>query len=149
MRIDEEIQSTKFEDNYQKAVINIAYTDGWLNNIFRVHFEKYNLTHQQFNILRILRGQYPKPATVNLLKERMIDKMSDASRIVDRLVQKELVSRCTNTKDRRAVDVRISEKGLDILSKMDNEFKTKDFLKKNLTPHEAGILSDLLDKLRG
>src|SRR5580704_15288280 len=117
MRIDDEIQSSKFEDNYHKAVININYTYSWLNNFLRERFEKYNLTRQQFNILRILRGQYPKPATVNLLKERMVDKMSDASRIVDRLVQKELVSRCTNTRDRRAVDVRISEKGLEILTK--------------------------------
>jgi DNA-binding MarR family transcriptional regulator len=95
MRIDDEIQSSKFEDNYQKAIINIFYTEGWLSNLTRAEFEKYNVTQQQFNILRILRGQYPKPATVNLLKERMIDKMSDASRIVDRLVQKGLVSRCT------------------------------------------------------
>ncbi len=130
MRIDEEIQSSKFEDNYHKAVINIAYTEGWLSNSLRCKFEKYNLTQQQFNILRILRGQYPKPATVNLLKERMIDKMSDASRIVDRLVQKGFVSRCTNNKDRRAVDIRISETGLDILSKMDTEFRAKDFLQK-------------------
>jgi DNA-binding MarR family transcriptional regulator len=149
MRIDDEIQSSKFDDNYQKAVINIFYTEGWLNNSLRCHFEKYNLTNQQFNILRILRGQYPKPATVNLLKERMIDKMSDASRIVDRLVQKELLTRCTNNKDRRAVDIRISDKGLEVLAKMDAEFKTKDFLKDNLTNEEAGQLSDLLDKLRG
>ena len=149
MRIDEEIQTTKFEDNYHKVIINITYTDGWLSNLIRPYFEKYNLTNQQFNILRILRGQYPKPATVNLLKERMIDKMSDASRIVDRLVQKELVSRCTNVKDRRAVDVRISEKGLEILKQMDGEFKIKDLLKTNLTLEEAGTLSNLLDKLRG
>ena len=149
MRIDEEIQSSKFEDNYHKAVINIAYTDGWLSNLFRCKFEKYNLTQQQFNILRILRGQYPKPATVNLLKERMIDKMSDISRIVDRLVQKGLVSRCTNNKDRRAVDIRISDLGLETLDKMDKEFKTKDFLKDNLSEEDAGKLSDLLDKMRG
>ena len=149
MGIEDDIQSTKFEDNFQKVAINIAYTDGWLQNNFRGHLEKHNLTIQQFNVLRILRGQYPKPATVNLLKERMIDKMSDASRIVDRLVQKELVSRCTNTKDRRAVDVRINDKGLDILSKMDGEFKVKDILQKNLTAEEAATLSDLLDKLRG
>jgi len=149
MRIDEEIQSTKFEDNYQKAVINISYTSGWLSNLLRPEFEKFNLTQQQFNILRILRGQYPKPATVNLLKERMIDKMSDASRIVDRLVQKGLVSRCTNTRDRRAVDIRISDQGLEVLSKIDIEFKSRDFLKNNLTQDEAGKLSDLLDKLRG
>ncbi|MBB6112382.1 DNA-binding transcriptional regulator, MarR family [Mucilaginibacter lappiensis] len=149
MRIDDEIQSTNFEDNYHKVAINIAYTSGWLNNYFKLHFDKYNITQQQFNILRILRGQYPNPATINLLKERMIDKMSDASRIVDRLIQKELVSRCTNNKDRRAVDIRISELGLQTLSKMDNEFKTKDILKGNLSEDEAAILSDLLDKLRG
>jgi len=149
MRIDDEIQSSNFEDNYHKAVINVTYTYGWLTNAFRCQFERYNLTQQQFNILRILRGQYPKPATINLLKERMLDKMSDASRIVDRLVQKGLVSRCTNSKDRRAVDIRISEKGMDILAKMDEEFKTKDVLKNNLTEEEAGQLSDLLDKFRG
>jgi DNA-binding MarR family transcriptional regulator len=149
MRIEEEIQSTKFEDNYHKAVINVSYTYSWLNNAFKCQFEKYNLTQQQFNVLRILRGQYPKPVTVNLIKERMLDKMSDASRIVDRLVQKGLVSRCTNNKDRRAVDIRISEAGLEILSKMDIEFKTKDVLKNNLSEEEAEKLSDLLDKLRG
>jgi DNA-binding MarR family transcriptional regulator len=149
MRIDDEIQSTNFEDNYHKVVININYTAGWLSNFFRCHFDKHNLTQQQFNILRILRGQYPKPATINLLKERMIDKMSDASRIVDRLIQKELVSRCTNNKDRRAVDIRISELGLQTLAKMDEDFKTREGLKDNLSEEEAAQLSDLLDKLRG
>jgi DNA-binding MarR family transcriptional regulator len=149
MRIEDEIQSTNFEDNYHKAVINVAYTQGWLANYFRCHFDKHNITQQQFNILRILRGQYPKPATINLLKERMIDKMSDASRIVDRLVQKGLVSRCTNNKDRRAVDIRISDEGLATLSKMDSEFKTKEVLSNNLTEDEAATLSDLLDKMRG
>jgi DNA-binding MarR family transcriptional regulator len=149
MGIEEDIKSTNFEDNYHKAVINLSYTYGWITNISRPKFEQYNLTQQQFNILRILRGQYPKPATVNLLKERMIDKMSDASRIVDRLVQKGLVSRCTNSKDRRAVDIGISQEGLQVLSKMDKEFRTKDILQDNLTEEEAGQLSDLLDKMRG
>jgi DNA-binding MarR family transcriptional regulator len=149
MGIEEDIKSTNFEDNYHKAVINLSYTYGWMANLSRPKFEQYNLTQQQFNILRILRGQYPKPATVNLLKERMIDKMSDASRIVDRLVQKGLVSRCTNNKDRRAVDIRISDEGLEILSKMDKEFRTKDMLQDNLTEEEAGQLSELLDKMRG
>jgi DNA-binding MarR family transcriptional regulator len=149
MKIEEEIQSTKFDDNFHKAVINLTYTYGWLNNSLRCHFEKHNLTNQQFNVLRILRGQYPKPATVNMIKERMLDKMSDASRIVDRLVQKGLVSRCTNNKDRRAVDIQISAAGLDILAKMDVEFKAKEILQNNLTEEEAGKLSDLLDRLRG
>ena len=149
MRIDDEIQSSNFEDNYHKVSINIAYTAGWLSNFFKCHFDKYNITQQQFNILRILRGQYPKPATINLLKERMVDKMSDASRIVDRLIQKELVSRCTNNKDRRAVDIRISDLGLQTLAKMDEEFKPGEVLKHNLSLEEASALSDLLDKLRG
>jgi len=149
MRIDDEIKSTKFEDNLHKAVININYTYGWLNNMLKHEFGKYNLTTQQFNILRILRGQYPKSATINLLKERMIDKMSDASRIVDRLLQKGLVSRCTNNKDRRAVDIRISDEGLELLAQMDTEVRTKDLLQGRLTCEEAAQLSDLLDKLRG
>jgi len=148
MEIDKEIQSD-FDDNYHRAVVNILYTYGWLGYTMRGQFEKYNITQQQFNVLRILRGQFPKPATVNLIKERMIDKMSDASRIVDRLVQKQLVTRCTNNKDRRAVDIRISEQGLDILSKIDKEYKTRDLLHNNLTEKEAGELSALLDKLRG
>jgi DNA-binding MarR family transcriptional regulator len=149
MKIEDEIQSSKFEDNYHKAVINISYTYSWLSNLLRCNFEKYNLTSQQFNVLRILRGQQPKPATINMIKERMLDKMSDASRIVDRLVQKELVSRCTNNSDRRAVDIHISQKGLEILGKMDDEFKTSDLFKHNITEEEASILNNLLDKLRG
>jgi DNA-binding MarR family transcriptional regulator len=149
MQIEKEIQASKFEDNYHKVIVNLSYTYGWVNNLMRYEFEKYNLTSQQFNVLRILRGQYPNPATINLIKERMVDKMSDASRIVDRLVQKNLVSRCTNDKDRRAVDIRISDEGLEVLSKMDQEFKMKNLLKQNLTDQDAATLSDLLDKLRG
>src|ERR1700761_4810468 len=149
MRIEEEIQSTKFKDNYHKSIINVTYTFGWLSNAFRSHFEKFNLTQQQFNVLRILRGQYPNPATVNMIKDRMLDKMSDASRIVDRLIQKGLVSRCTNNKDRRAVDIRISDAGLEILAKIDIVFRPGDILKNNLTEEDALQLSNLLDKLRG
>ena len=149
MKIEDEIQTSKFEDNYHKMVINVSYSYSWMSNLLRLAFEKYNLTSQQFNVLRILRGQQPKAATINLIKERMLDKMSDASRIVDRLVQKELVSRCTNNVDRRAVDIHITEKGLEILSKIDVEFKTADFFKHSLTEEEAGQLSDLLDKMRG
>jgi DNA-binding MarR family transcriptional regulator len=148
MEIDKEIQS-KFEDNYHRVTVNIVFTYNWLSYIMRDHLEKYNITQQQYNVLRILRGQLPNPATVNLLKDRMLDKMSDASRIVDRLVQKKLVTRCTNNKDRRAVDIRISEEGLTILSHLDNELKTSDVVKNNLTEEEAAQLSALLDKMRG
>jgi len=149
MELEKEIHSTNFEDNYHKAVINVSYTYSWLNNILRNRLEKHKITHQQFNVLRILRGQLPNPSTVNLLKERMIDKMCDASRMVDRLVQKKLVSRCTNSKDRRAVDIYISEEGLKVLSIIDHEMKIGDILKHNISEEEAKVLSYLLDKLRG
>ena len=149
MELEKEIASNKFDNNLHKAVVNVIYTYGWLNNLLRQHFDKHSITMQQFNILRILRGQHPRPATINLLKERMLDKMSDASRIVERLVQKGLVSRCTNVKDRRAVDIKISNKGLELLKILDDEIVPSDFLKNTLTEEEAGLLSNLLDKMRG
>lgn len=149
MKLEKEIASNKFENNYHKSVVNVLYTYGWVTNLLRKRFDKYHITMQQYNILRILRGQHPHPATVNLLKERMLDKMSDASRIVERLVQKKLVSRCTNDKDRRAVDIMISEEGLEILKKLDLEINIQDTLKNNLSEAEANQLSHLLDKMRG
>jgi DNA-binding MarR family transcriptional regulator len=149
MKLEKEIASNKFENNYHKSLVNVVYTYGWITNLLKKRFDKYHITMQQYNILRILRGQHPHPATVNLLKERMLDKMSDASRIVERLVQKKLVSRCTNDKDRRAVDIIISEEGLELLKKLDLEINIKDTLKDNLSEAEANQLSNLLDKMRG
>jgi DNA-binding MarR family transcriptional regulator len=149
MEIEKEIASNKFENDHQKVVVNLIYTYGWLTNLLRKRMDKHKITLQQFNILRILRGQYPKPATINMLKERMLDKMSDASRIVERLVQKELVLRGVNEKDRRAADITISQKGLDILQKLDSELSIRDILADSISDEEAVQLSDLLDKLRG
>ena len=149
MEIEKEIVNRKFENNHQKAIVNLIYTYGWITNQLRQRLNKHKITLQQYNILRILRGQNPKPATINLLKERMLDKMSDASRIVERLVQKDLVQRCVNDKDRRAVDIRISPKGLAILQKLDHEMSSSDILKDNITEEEAEMLSSLLDKMRG
>lgn len=149
MKLEEEISTEKFDSSHHKTVVNVLYTYGWVTNLLRRRFDKYSITMQQFNILRILRGQYPKPATVNLLKDRMLDKMSDASRIVERLVQKGLVSRCTNEKDRRAVDIVISEKGLALLATLDGELNLYEELKTNLSNEEALQLNSLLDKLRG
>jgi len=149
MDLEKEIFSTKFVNNYQKASVNIVFTYNWLNNFIKSELDKYEITNQQFNVLRILRGQNPNPATINILKERMLDKMSDASRIVDRLVQKELVTRTTNRKDRRAVDILISKKGLDILDRIQMESIMIENLKNNLSEEEAKQLSDLLDKFRG
>ena len=148
MNLEKEIQS-KFESEYQKVVVNVVYTYNWVTSILKKRVDQHQITLQQFNILRILRGQYPKPATVNLLKDRMLDKMSDASRIVDRLVQKGLVTREVNQKDRRAVDIIISEKGLEILTKLDPVITPEDVLKANIPEEDVVRLNHLLDKMRG
>jgi DNA-binding MarR family transcriptional regulator len=149
MEIEKEIYNRKFENSHQKAVVNLLYTYGWITNLLRLLLNKHNVTLQQYNILRILRGQHPNPATINILKERMLDKMSDASRIVERLVQKGLVIRCVSNKDRRAVDILINQNGLDILQKLDNEISLKAMLSNNISEEEANTLSGLLDKMRG
>lgn len=149
MELEKEIASTKFTSNHQKASVNIIFTYNWLNTLIKSELEKSNITNQQFNILRILRGQYPNPATVNILKKRMLDKMCDASRIVDRLVQKQLVTRSVNKKDRRAVDILISGKGLELLDSIHIEEAMYNGLKSNISEEEAKQLSDLLDKFRG
>ncbi|MGB4774514.1 MAG: MarR family transcriptional regulator [Daejeonella sp.] len=149
MKIEKEISNNKFSNNFHKTVVNILYTYSWLTNLLTQRLDKYDITLQQYNILRILRGQYPNPATVNLLKERMLDKMSDASRIVERLVQKKLVNRAVSERDRRAVDIVINAKGLEVLKNLDTEMDTEQILNGHLSSDEAGELSDLLDKMRG
>ena len=149
MELEKEIHSTKFTSQHQKASVNIVFTYNWLNGLIKAELEKFKITNQQFNILRILRGQYPTPATINILKERMLDKMSDASRIVDRLVQKDLATRTVNKKDRRAVDILITQKGLELLDSIHIEEAMNDGYKSNLSEDEAKQLSNLLDKFRG
>jgi DNA-binding MarR family transcriptional regulator len=148
MELEKEIAQKSFKSERHKAMVNIIYTYFWANNLTRNDFNNYDITPQQFNILRILRGQFPNPSTINLLKERMLDKMCDASRMVDRLKQKELIERCVNKKDRRSVDIVISQKGLDLLSRIDVELD-QEKLMKHLSEEEARQLNTLLDKLRG
>ena len=149
MEIEKEIYNNKFENNHHKAIVNLIYTYGWITDQLKQKLNKHHITLQQYNILRILRGQHPNPATINILRERMLDKMSDASRIVERLVQKELVNRCVSDKDRRAVDILINANGLDILKKLDDEMVVKEMVAKNLSEEESNTLSRLLDKMRG
>src|SRR6185437_9271918 len=105
MSLEEDIKQHKFKTEAHKAAVNIIYTFNWLDSKTRDFFKKYDLTPQQFNILRILRGQHPQPSTINLLKERMLDKMCDASRMVERLRLKNLLERHTCSNDRRSVDI--------------------------------------------
>ncbi len=148
MELEKEISQKNFRSEQQKAMINLIYTYHWINNIARQDFIAYDITMQQFNILRILRGQYPNPSSINLLRERMLDKMCDASRMVDRLKQKELIERCVNKKDKRSVDIVISQKGLDLLSKIDQEIDMDRAISK-LSDEDAKTLNTILDKMRG
>ena len=149
MSIEQDIQQKSFKDPYQKVVVNLMYTHSWLTAQQARVLKPFGLTQAQYNVLRILRGQYPKPATVNLIIERMIDKMSNASRLVDKLVAKKLVDRHVCPKDRRAVDVCITQKGLDLLTKIDVTLEEWQNILMVLNEQEANQLSDLLDKLRG
>jgi len=149
MNIEKEIFQPKFKSKNHKTIVNIIYTFNWLYEKQFNFIKPFGLTVQQFNILRILRGQYPKPATVKLLKERMLDKMSDASRLVEKLRAKGFVDRKLCDKDRRNVDVVITNEGLDLLEKIDEKEKEAEDLLKNLKSEELDFLNDLLDKIRG
>jgi DNA-binding MarR family transcriptional regulator len=148
MSIEQDIQQKRFKDAYHKIVVNLMYTHSWLTDRQAQMLKPFGLTQAQYNVLRILRGQHPHPATVNLIIERMIDKMSNASRLVDKLVAKKLVERHVCPTDRRAVDVCITQKGLDLLLLIDEEVEKAQAKFKVLSEQEANQLSDLLDKLR-
>lgn len=148
MKIEEEIKQSQFKSVYHKSFINILFTSSWLQVRQMQRFKPYGITLPQYNILRILRGQSPKPATVNLLMERMLDKTSNVSRIIDKLEVKKLVTRKQCEKDRRTVDILITESGLALLSKIDTELDTQPEEFRNLTEAEAEMLSNLLDKIR-
>jgi DNA-binding MarR family transcriptional regulator len=149
MGIDQDIQQTKFINEYQRATINLIYTYGWMSERSKEFFAPEDITSQQFNILRILRGSHPQPLSTLQIRERMLDKMSDTSRIVDRLVAKGLVKKGTCKEDRRLVDVLITEKGKKLLERLDVRQQEMDDILSNLTKKEATTLSDLLDKIRG
>ncbi len=150
MEIEQEIKQTvKFKSEYHKMAVNILYTASWIDAFNTSQLKPFGLTPQQFNILRILRGQFPKPATINLLIDRMIDKSSNASRLVDRLLQKGFVTRCTNETDKRSVNVMITDQGLSTLKQIDELPGFFDARISGLSESEARELNRLLDKVRG
>lgn len=148
MGIDKDIQQARFRNVYQKAAINLIYTIGWMKDRTKHVFETEDITPQQFNILRILRGAFPKPLSTLQIRERMLEKMSDTSRIVDRLIAKGFVKKITCKADRRLVDVIITEEGQKLLERLDNRQDEIDAVLKKLTESEAEMLSNLLDKAR-
>jgi DNA-binding MarR family transcriptional regulator len=149
MGIEQDIHQNTFKSDRQKAMINLLYTYGYVIEKIKAHLAKEDITHQQFNILRILRGAAPEPLSTLQIRERMLDKMSDTSRIVDRLIVKGLVKKCTCAADKRLVDVTITDKGQKLLKKLDADTTQIDTIMKSLSESEAEQLSNLLDKIRG
>ena len=149
MKIEEEIQTTKFRNAYHKAAINLLFTASWLEGNNKEYFKVFGITPQQFNILRILRGQYPGKISVTEIKSRMLDKNSDVSRLLNRLIEKGLIEKAQCPNDKRAADVLITEQGLNLLKKIDQKVDQIDLDLFKLTGDEADQLNFLLDKCRG
>jgi DNA-binding MarR family transcriptional regulator len=147
MSLEKDINQPKFRNEYQKSVVNIVYTYNWMTEQLKQVFEKEGLTMQQFNILRILRGNNGPLSTLQI-RERMLDKMSDTSRIVDRLIIKGFVKKSVCKADKRLVDVFITDKGKKILAKLDKAEDEMDNIIDSISIAEAKTLNKILDKLR-
>lgn len=149
MSIEKAISQTKnFKTPYQRMIVNLLYTSSWLNLKQIQLLRPYKLSVSQYNVLRILRGAYPTPVSTSYIAERMIDRTSNASRIVERLQKKGLVVKEPSTVDRRIVNISITEEGLDLLARIDVEQDRFEEKLHTLTEEKAKLLSDLLDELR-
>ena len=148
MRIEDAIYQKKFQHHYEKMLVNLIHTYSHVVKLQNYVLRPYKLTLPQYNVLRILRGQYPSSTTVSDVNRRMVDKASNGSRIVDKLVLKKMVSRRISAKDRRKMDVRILQKGLDILDAIDKDLELFYENFSHVSENEAQNLSNLLDKIR-
>jgi len=148
MEIEDEVKG-RFRNEYHKGLINLIYTVRQLNYLFLQSLKKHGLTEPQYNILRVLRGfRSEGPSSIGFLKERMLDKSSDVSRLVDKLYEKGYVERAENPLDRRQKNIEITEKGLALLDAMHECEKKAETLLDNLTPEEVKELNRLLNKIR-
>jgi len=148
MSIESDIKQGKFSSEYQKLFINIAYTSSYLTSLLSTYLKPYGLSMQQYNVLRILRGQDPEPVSINSITDRMIDKMSNASRLVDKLHLKELVERRKCETDGRQVDVLLSTKGKNTLAELDEIMPIFESGFHHIEEDEAKLLNQFLDRIR-
>ena len=150
MRLEESTNQKKFKNEYQKLALNLIYTHSWLTSIQMETLKPFNLSWQQFNILRILKDQHPKSATIKVLSENMIDRMSNASRLVEKLKQKGYVERKINKDDRRQVKIQITSLGLSTVKKASTVLDRTITKKMSTLPKNLAIkLNEYLDQLRG
>ncbi len=145
---EEHIQQTSFQNEWHKLRVNLLISSGWLKNEIKDFLDDFGITQQQFNILRILRGANGEPMSTNDICDRMIDKMSDSSRIVDRLISKNLVWKQPCPHDGRKVQVFIAEDGLTLLKAIDKKLANLDSVLNKISEEEAATLNYLLEKVR-
>lgn len=148
MKLEEAIHQKEFQSEAHKAMVNLLFTAGYLYNILNAIVSGHGITRQQYNVLRILRGQHPKSASINLIKDRMVERMPDCSRMVDRLLAKGLITKCSSAQDRRSVNISITEKGLDLLTAIEPAVQETENMFAAFGPGEIQTLNDLLDKMR-
>lgn len=148
MKIEQAIQQKRFDNEFQKLAINLMYTSSQLSIQHQRFFREYALTMQQYNVMRILRGQKGKPIGVNSLAERMIDQTSNASRLVEKLRQKGLLVREVCKNDRRQAEVMITQKGAELLAAIDEQLPSFYGAFDALKEEDAQQLNLLLDRLR-
>lgn len=148
MSLEKDIRQEKFTSEYEKMMLNILFTGSWLYNLDTSRLKPHGITPEQYNVLRILRGSHPEPKMLADITARMLNKSSNATRLVEKLRQKTLVRREICADNRRQVDISITEKGLAVLKKIDREFATWINGLKRVTKAEAAELNRLLDKLR-
>ena len=148
MKLEEAIKQTKFSSEYHKLALNLLYTSSWMTNKQHQLFKQFDISSQQYNIMRILRGQHPKPSTMQLLCSRMLDKNSNATRLVDKLLLKGLVERVNCDTDRRVIHILITKQGLSLLKQMDQPVSEMENLLYGISKKEAGEMNERLDRMR-
>jgi DNA-binding MarR family transcriptional regulator len=148
MKLEEEIKQAAFKTPYHRMAVNIMFTGNWIYKELTCQLRQFDLSLPQHNVLSILKGQYPNPCTLGLIQERMLEKESNATRLVDKLLEKGLVDRCQCPDNRRKVDIVITTAGLDLLAKTGKITDDIPHRYQSRTPAEATLLGNLLDKLR-
>jgi DNA-binding MarR family transcriptional regulator len=150
MKLEEEIKQKKFKSEYQKLMLNVMFTGNWFNSMSIKAFKPYGISPQQYNVLRILKGQHPDSISVNQIAERMLDKNSNASRLVDKLVLKKLIKRETCEHDRRQMDIAITDDGVKLLKLIEKNVNALDEdISKMVSKADAKLINDVLDRIRG
>lgn len=148
MGLEEDIKQKEFKSEYIKLALNTMYTGNWLHLLQTRKLKKWGLSHQQYNVLRILRGQFPEVASVGTVLGRMLEPSSNITRLVDKLEAKKMVSRCENKENRRMQDLKITNEGLKLLEEIGSELDDLSKMFEYLDIDEVKTANKVLDSLR-